>query len=108
MRAIKAHATGTPGNDAAEGQALNALFADQPPPVAALKPQLGYGLGAGGLLELVAWLGCLELGRLPAVAGFAETDPECGIEPLREVAADQLPRAAALHKVDIDCRAMID
>lgn len=82
--AIKAHGTGTPDNDAAEGHALRRLFGDAVPPFASIKRYLGHTMGAAGVVELAAFLSCLQAGFVPACAGFAEADPDVGVEPLRE------------------------
>jgi 3-oxoacyl-(acyl-carrier-protein) synthase len=81
--AIKAHGTGTPDNDSAEGHALLRLFGDRIPPFASIKRYLGHTMGAAGTVELGAFVGCLEAGFVPACAGFAEVDPEVGVTPLR-------------------------
>jgi len=82
IAAVKAHGTGTAANDEAEGQALRAVFGDALPPVSSLKPMLGYTLGASGLLELVAWMACVDAGFLPPTPGFGAVDPDAGISPL--------------------------
>jgi 3-oxoacyl-[acyl-carrier-protein] synthase-1 len=71
-----------PSNDAAEGEALRRLFGAELPPLSSLKPQLGYTLGANALLELVAWLWCVEAGFVPATPNFRQLDPEAGVAPL--------------------------
>ncbi|MEM8494832.1 MAG: beta-ketoacyl synthase N-terminal-like domain-containing protein, partial [Planctomycetota bacterium] len=75
-----AHATGTRDNDAAEAQALNAVFPEKAPLVAALKSRVGHSLGAAGAMEGgLAWA-CLEAGLLPTTAGV--TPDQLG-EPVR-------------------------
>lgn len=83
ITAVKAHGTGTEVNDTAEAEALHQLFGETLPPVSSLKPQLGYTLGANGLVELVAWLWCLEDGFIPATPNFRQPDPDVGIMPLQ-------------------------
>lgn len=82
ITAVKAHGTATPSNDAAEGEALRRLFGAALPPLTSLKPQLGYTLGANVLLELVAWLWCLEAGFVAPTPNFRQPDPEVGFTPL--------------------------
>lgn len=82
--AVKAHGTGTPDNDAAEGHALRRMFGDAVPPFASIKRYLGHTMGAAGAVEMATFLGCLEAGFVPSCAGFAEADPEVGVEPLRQ------------------------
>jgi 3-oxoacyl-[acyl-carrier-protein] synthase II len=66
-----AHATGTPGNDAAEYQAYRSAFGGDLPRVAitALKSRFGHPLGAAGALELLAVLACADAGFIPAGLG---------------------------------------
>lgn len=84
VSAIKAHGTGSQDNDTAEAAALHKLFSGTLPPLSTLKRQLGHTLGACGVVELVAWLGCMQAGFLPAAAGFASTDPALGITPVQQ------------------------
>lgn len=83
---LVAHATGTPGNDAAEYEAYRAAFGERLAalPVTALKSRFGHPLGAAGALELAAAIGCAERGFLPA--GIGRT-PDRG----------QFPELALLH-----------
>lgn len=69
LLAIKAHGTGTPSNDAAEGAALDRLFGNRHP-VTSLKPYFGHTLGACGLVELAGLLEAWSAGFLPATPGF--------------------------------------
>ncbi len=82
--AIKAHGTGTPDNDAAEGHALLRMFGDAIPPFASIKRYVGHTMGAAGAVEVTAFLGCLQAGFVPACAGFETIDPDVGVTPLRE------------------------
>lgn len=74
---VSAHGTGTPYNDAAEAQALGALFGEHAPGVVvhAFKGTVGHALGAAGALETLAALAALEQGMAPATAGQGEVDP---------------------------------
>lgn len=80
--AVKAHATGTPANDLAEGLALRNVFADAVPPVTSLKPYFGHTLGGSGIIELLALLAAWREGFLPATPGFETADPELGVVPV--------------------------
>jgi 3-oxoacyl-[acyl-carrier-protein] synthase-1 len=63
---INLHGTGTPLNDSMESLAIDALFADNKPPVSSTKPVTGHTLGAAGALELsLCWMS-LTSGGLPA------------------------------------------
>lgn len=79
--AVKAHGTGTVGNDRTEAEALLRLFGAVPA-VSALKPVLGYTLGASGVLELVAWMACVDAGFLPPTPGFTAPDLLAAVVPL--------------------------
>lgn len=81
VRAIKAHGTASPLNDAGEAAGLRGVF-DPLPPVLALKPFLGHTLGACGIIELALLGGALAQGWLPASAGFSVEDPALGVRPL--------------------------
>jgi 3-oxoacyl-[acyl-carrier-protein] synthase II len=79
---INVHGTGTPLNDAAEWQALSAVFGERTKriPITATKALLGHLLGCAGAIEAVVTLLCLRHGELhpvPAVGGEA-SDPELG------------------------------
>ncbi len=68
---ILAHATGTPGNDAAEHAAYKLALGDRLPrvPVLALKGRTAHPLAAAGALELAVSLACAEQGFVPSSAG---------------------------------------
>jgi 3-oxoacyl-[acyl-carrier-protein] synthase-1/3-oxoacyl-[acyl-carrier-protein] synthase II len=76
---INAHGTATTNNDLTEGRVLR----ETAPGIAffSTKGFTGHTLGAAGALEAVFTLEMLNRGRIPASAGFSETDPEIGIEP---------------------------
>ncbi len=80
--AIKAHGTGTPDNDQAEGRAMARVWGRTMPPFASLKRVLGHTMGAAGMAELAAFTGCLEAGFVPISHGFVHPDPEIGVSPL--------------------------
>ena len=79
---IKAHGTGSLDNDAAEAAALNKVFGQAMPPITILKRYFGHTLGACGVVETIGILACLQAGFLPATAGFKNSDPALGINPL--------------------------
>lgn len=82
IRAIKAHATGSPSNDEAEANGLHAVFPDLPP-VCVLKPWIGHTLGACGVVELVLLATTLDQGYLPG-APPEPPDPALDITPLTD------------------------
>lgn len=85
LAVIKAHATGSESNDAAEAMAMQRVFGTQKlPPLTALKGALGHTLGASGVLELTALVPCLKSGSVPPTTGFSEIDPALGCEPIQQ------------------------
>ncbi|MGM0593521.1 MAG: beta-ketoacyl synthase N-terminal-like domain-containing protein [Pseudomonadota bacterium] len=80
---IKAHATGSLGNDAAETAAMARLFAQHKPPVTALKGALGHTLGACGVLELLSLGAALGAGTIPPCAGHQRNPDDNPLPPLR-------------------------
>jgi len=80
--AIKAHATASRENDAAEAVAMHTVFGDTLPPVTALKRYLGHTSCACGAVETVAMLAALDAGFVPAAAGFVEPDPALDCIPM--------------------------
>lgn len=84
ITAIKAHATGTGLNDAAEMMGLRKAFGDNLPPVTCFKPYLGHTLGACGVTELVFLLNGLAEQFLPAVPVPTVKDDRFGVLPLQQ------------------------
>jgi len=80
---VKAHGTGSPDNDMAEAAAMRALWGEQLPPFTAIKRYLGHTLGACGVVELTALVGCLRAGVVPPASGCEQPDPELRVTPLR-------------------------
>jgi len=78
---INLHGTGTPGNDRAEGLAVNALF-DPSMPCSSTKAATGHALGAAGALEAVLCLLALESGIIPAGLNVQQIDPVLGLKYL--------------------------
>lgn len=79
--AIKAHGTGTPGNDLGEGLGTRDAFDGEPPPFTSIKPVLGHTLGACGVVETLVMQACLDAGALPGTSGFETVDPAIGLAP---------------------------
>ena len=72
---INLHGTATAANDAAEAQAINALF-DATLVCNSTKGVTGHALGAAGAVEAVVAALALEHQRLPASCGTVEVTPE--------------------------------
>lgn len=79
---INAHGTGTPENDKVETRVLAEVLPGVP--FLSTKGYTGHTLGAAGAIEAVFTAACLELGKIPANAGFTTPDPELGGTPVTE------------------------
>jgi 3-oxoacyl-[acyl-carrier-protein] synthase II len=69
VRQINAHGTSTPLNDAAEAQAVEAVFGSNGPPMTSTKGVTGHALGAAGALEAAAVMLSIEKRLIPPTAG---------------------------------------
>ncbi|MGW2665824.1 beta-ketoacyl synthase N-terminal-like domain-containing protein [Nocardia tengchongensis] len=80
---INGHGTGTPKNDSAESNAVRAALGDaaQDVVLSSTKSMIGHLLGAAGAVEAIVTILGLRDGMVPPTAGFAETDPACGLDP---------------------------
>lgn len=93
---VNAHGTGTPLNDAAEAEALAAVFGERLSglPLTSTKSLVGHLLGAAGALEAVATILCL-------VEGVVHPMPDDGsgapMPRLRLVLGQGLPLSRARH-----------
>jgi 3-oxoacyl-[acyl-carrier-protein] synthase II len=92
--AVNAHGTGTRANDAAEATALHAVFDAHggPPPVSAVKSQLGHTLMAAGLVETIAALIALRDGFLSPTLNLLTPDPACDLDAVPLHARPASPR----------------
>ncbi|MFO7728852.1 MAG: beta-ketoacyl-[acyl-carrier-protein] synthase family protein [Desulfonatronovibrio sp.] len=80
---VNAHGTGTRDNDKVEAMILEDVLPDIP--FLSTKGYTGHALGAAGGIEAVFTLACLNLGRIPQSAGFAEADQDMTAMPVQEV-----------------------
>lgn len=78
---INLHGTATPGNDAAEGKAVAALFGDRMP-CSSTKGATGHTLGAAGGVESIVCALALQHGFLPGGCNTRQLDPEIPIHYL--------------------------
>ena len=69
---INAHGTSTPLNDAAEAEAVAAVFGPGGPPITSTKGVTGHALGAAGALEAAAVLLSFEHRLIPPTAGTTQ------------------------------------
>ena len=87
---INLHGTATPGNDAAEGKAVAALFGDHVA-CSSTKGATGHTLGAAGGLEAILCAIALQHGFLPGGCNTRQLDPAIPIRYLT-ANADIAPR----------------
>ncbi|MFM8899941.1 MAG: beta-ketoacyl-[acyl-carrier-protein] synthase family protein [Burkholderiales bacterium] len=74
---INAHGTATAVGDLSEGQAIEAVFAQENPkvPVSATKAMHGHLIGGAGALEAIVTLEAIRAGQLPGNPHSRELDP---------------------------------
>jgi nodulation protein E len=85
---INAHGSATQANDATETRAIRELFGAQADrmAVSSTKSLHGHGLGATGALEAVCTVLGLAHGVLPPTGNYMESDPECDLDVVPNVA----------------------
>jgi 3-oxoacyl-[acyl-carrier-protein] synthase II len=74
IRQVNAHGTSTPLNDAAEADAVTAVFGEPGPPVTSTKGVTGHALGAAGALEAAAVLLSMHNRLIPPTANTKVVD----------------------------------
>jgi 3-oxoacyl-[acyl-carrier-protein] synthase II len=74
IRQVNAHGTSTPLNDAAEAEAVMAVFGPDGPPVTSIKGVTGHALGAAGALEAAAVLLSFQRREIPPTANTKVVD----------------------------------
>ncbi len=84
IRAVNAHGTSTPLNDAAEAQAVTAVFGAGAVPVSSIKGVTGHGLGAAGALEAAAVMLSFVHRELPPTMGTDAVDPALEVDVVLE------------------------
>lgn len=84
IRAVNAHGTSTPLNDAAEAQAITAVFGAGGVPVSSIKGVTGHGLGAAGALEAASVLLSFVHRQLPPTMGTVTVDPALTVDVVLE------------------------
>jgi 3-oxoacyl-[acyl-carrier-protein] synthase II len=78
---INAHGTGTPDNDKVESFVLHKMFPGIP--YLSTKGYTGHTLGAAGAIEAAFTIACLNVGKIPATAGFEKPDPKLPGTPVK-------------------------
>ena len=77
---VNAHGTSTPLNDAAEADAIAAIFGENAVPVVSTKGVTGHALGAAGALEAAALLLSMEHALIPPTANTEAADDGMAID----------------------------
>jgi len=93
---INAHGTSTPLNDAMEAKAIRALFGQHTDNILvhSTKSMIGHGLGAAGVLELIALLLAFERGVIHPTINLERQDEGCPIKVVgREPVYRKISRA---------------
>jgi len=85
---INAHATSTDLGDAAETQAVHAVFGEHAKhiPVSSNKSMFGHALGAAGALEGICTIMTIRDGIVPATINYGHVDPACDLDCVPNVA----------------------
>ena len=78
---INVHGTGTPGNDASEGMALQRIFGEHVPPFSSVKAFIGHTLGASEGIEAVYSVLSIYKGMTYPNLNFTDAMPETGLIP---------------------------
>lgn len=88
---INAHGTGTGPNDATETAAIKSLFGDYASKLAisSTKSMTGHLMGAAGAIEAVICAMAIERGAFPPTTNYGETDPECDLDYVPNIARKQ-------------------
>jgi len=84
VRAVNAHGTSTPLNDAAEAQAVTSMFGAGAVPVSSIKGVTGHSLGAAGAIEAASVLLAFLHRELPPTMGTERIDPAIEIDVVLE------------------------
>lgn len=85
---INAHATSTDLGDAAETQAIHAVFGEHAKaiPVSSNKSMFGHPLGAAGALEGICTVLTVHEGIIPPTINYEQVDPACDLDCVPNVA----------------------
>jgi 3-oxoacyl-[acyl-carrier-protein] synthase II len=85
---ISAHGTGTKANDVSESRAMRQVFGDKTPRTVSIKSMIGHTMGAASALAAIACTLAIREGFIPPTINHTETDPECDIDCVPNVAVD--------------------
>ena len=93
---INAHGTGTPDNDASEGNAFHRVFGDRLPEMSSTKSYTGHTTSASGSIEAVICVLAMRHGFTPASLGWSHPIPG-GVIPT--------PGHTGVHLENVMCNA---
>ncbi|MEO3922653.1 beta-ketoacyl-[acyl-carrier-protein] synthase family protein [Micromonosporaceae bacterium B7E4] len=85
---ISAHGTGTKANDVTEAGAIRQVFGQRPPRTVSIKGMIGHTMGAASALASAACALAITHRFIPPTINHVETDPECGLDCVPNVAQD--------------------
>lgn len=79
---INAHGTSTQLGDYAETLAIKQVFGGlgKYPPISSTKGATGHLMGAGGLIEIITCIRCIDEGILPPTLNLDHPDPQCDLD----------------------------
>src|SRR6185503_10505727 len=83
---ISAHGTGTRANDVTEAAAIRQVFGAAPPRTISIKSMIGHTMGAASALAAVGCALAITDRFVPPTINHVETDPECGLDCVPNVA----------------------
>jgi 3-oxoacyl-[acyl-carrier-protein] synthase II len=92
---ISAHGTATRVNDVVETRAIRQVFGAAPPRTVSMKSMLGHALGASSALGAIGCVLAITEGFVPPTINHDETDPECEIDCVPNIAIRAHPRIVA-------------
>src|SRR5262249_12319456 len=85
---ISAHGTGTRANDIPEAAAIRQVFGACPPRTISIKSMIGHTMGAASALAAVGCALAIDDQFIPPTINHVETDPECALDCVPNVAVD--------------------
>ncbi|MEV6521557.1 beta-ketoacyl-[acyl-carrier-protein] synthase family protein [Longispora sp. NPDC051575] len=85
---VSAHGTGTRANDVTEAGAIRKVFGDSPPRTISIKSMIGHTMGAASALSAIACALAVAEQFIPPTINHEETDPECDLDCVPNVAID--------------------
>ncbi|MGA9532947.1 MAG: beta-ketoacyl-ACP synthase II [Anaerolineales bacterium] len=79
---INAHGTSTPSNDAAESNAIKAVFGERAYriPISSTKSMIGHPMGASGTIEAAVCALTIDNDQIPPTINYEVPDPACDLD----------------------------